>query len=180
MFCIQDHHWLLLLTARHWAWSRVLNGASRIEWAQLLVTYQGYGVQYCSAVGRFRDDAFDSIQDQYRKKCDEHHCDHWSKKKQISLLWRHNGRDCVSLHHPRDCLLNRLFRRRSKLRITGLIHRSPVNSLRKWPVTRKMFPFDDVIMWWKIQRNCKNGNVTHLLTRLSWTKPADHNFKSLI
>ena len=26
------------------------------------------------------------------------------------------------------------------------IHRKPVNSLHKWPVTRKMFPFDDVIM----------------------------------
>ena len=35
------------------------------------------------------------------------------------------------------------------------IHRGPVNSPLKWPVTRKMFPFDDVIMssailcWWK-------------------------------
>ena len=27
------------------------------------------------------------------------------------------------------------------------IHRWPVNSPHKWPVTRKMFPFDDVIMW---------------------------------
>ena len=26
------------------------------------------------------------------------------------------------------------------------IHRGPLNSPRKWPVTRKMFPFDDVIM----------------------------------
>ena len=26
------------------------------------------------------------------------------------------------------------------------IHQGPVNSLHKWPVTRKMFPFDDVIM----------------------------------
>ena len=26
------------------------------------------------------------------------------------------------------------------------IHRRPVNSQHKWPVTRKMFPFDDVIM----------------------------------
>ena len=26
------------------------------------------------------------------------------------------------------------------------IHRSPVNSPHKWPVTRNMFPFDDVIM----------------------------------
>ena len=42
----------------------------------------------------------------------------------FSLLWRHNGRDCVSNHQPHDCLLNRLFRRRSKqtskLRVTGL------------------------------------------------------------
>ena len=27
------------------------------------------------------------------------------------------------------------------------IHRELVNSLHKWPVRRKMFPFDDVIMW---------------------------------
>ena len=26
------------------------------------------------------------------------------------------------------------------------IHRGPVNSPHKWPVTRKMFPFDDVVM----------------------------------
>ena len=41
-----------------------------------------------------------------------------------SLRWRHNGRDGVSNHQPYDCLLNRLFRRRSKktpkLRVTGL------------------------------------------------------------
>ena len=70
-----------------------------------------------------------------------------------SVRWRHNGRYGVSNHQPHDCLLNRLFRRRSKktskLRVTGLcagIHRGPVNSPHKWPVTRKMFPFDDVIM----------------------------------
>ena len=28
------------------------------------------------------------------------------------------------------------------------IHRGPVNSPHKWPVTRKMLPFDDVIMDW--------------------------------
>ena len=28
------------------------------------------------------------------------------------------------------------------------IHREPVNFPHKWPVTRKMFPFDDVIMWY--------------------------------
>ena len=28
------------------------------------------------------------------------------------------------------------------------IHRGPANSPYKWPVTRKMFPFDDVNMKW--------------------------------
>ena len=41
-----------------------------------------------------------------------------------ALRWRHEGRDRVSNHQPHDCLLNRLFRRRSrktlKLRVTGL------------------------------------------------------------
>ena len=41
-----------------------------------------------------------------------------------ALRWRHNGRDSVSNHQPHGCLLNRLFRRRSKktskLRVTGL------------------------------------------------------------
>ena len=40
------------------------------------------------------------------------------------LQWRHNERDDVSNHQPYDCLLKRLFRRRSKktpkLRTTGL------------------------------------------------------------
>ena len=30
------------------------------------------------------------------------------------------------------------------------IHRGPVNSPHKWPVTRKMFPFDDVIMFYRM------------------------------
>ena len=70
-----------------------------------------------------------------------------------TLRWRHNGRDGISNHQPHDCLLNRLFRRRwnktSKLRVTGLCAGNslgPVNSPHKWPVTRKMSPFDDVIM----------------------------------
>ena len=30
------------------------------------------------------------------------------------------------------------------------IHRGPVNFPHKWPVTRKNFPFDDVIMFWNV------------------------------
>ena len=77
-----------------------------------------------------------------------------------TLRWRHNDQDGVSNHQPHGCLLNRLFRRRSnktsKLRVTGLCvgnSPGPVNSPHKGPVTRKMFPFDDVIMstpWFSI------------------------------
>ena len=79
----------------------------------------------------------------------------YCKEVQTSLRLRHNERDCVSNHQPHDYLLNRLFRRRSKktskLIVTGVwgeggIHRSPVNSPHKRPVTRKMFPFYDVII----------------------------------
>ena len=72
-----------------------------------------------------------------------------------TLHWRHNDHDGVSNHQPHGCLLNRLFRRRSKktsmLRVTGLCvgnSPGPVNSPHKGPITRKMFPFDDVIMDW--------------------------------
>ena len=46
--------------------------------------------------------------------------------------WRRNERDGVSKHQPHDCLLNLLFRRRSKktskLRVTSLCEgNSPVN-----------------------------------------------------
>ena len=34
----------------------------------------------------------------------------------------------------------------ASLAFVGGIHQGPVNSPHKWPVTRKMFPFDDVIM----------------------------------
>ena len=70
-----------------------------------------------------------------------------------SLQWCHNGRNGVSDHQPHHCLFNRLLRRRSKktstlpsLAFVRGSHRWPVNSPHKWPVTRKMFPFDDVIM----------------------------------
>ena len=79
--------------------------------------------------------------------------DKYNRSFAISLQWRHNGYHGVSNHQPYGCLLNRLFRRRSKkivkLRITGLCagtHRWLVDSSHKWPVTWKIFPFDDVIM----------------------------------
>ena len=107
------------------------------------------------------------------------------------LLWRHNGHSSVSNHQPHDCLLNGLLRRRSKLtsklRITGLCVGNapgPVNSPHKGPVTRKMFPFDDVIMhyigislmcvdlsttlWWLLMSWCVNGTRASATIMLTW------------
>ena len=66
-----------------------------------------------------------------------------------TLQWRHNGRDGVSNHQPHYCLLNRLFKAQIKENIKAPRH-WPLwgDSRHKWPVTRKMFPFDDVIMIW--------------------------------
>ena len=46
------------------------------------------------------------------------------------------------------------------------IHRGPVNSPHKWPVTRKMFPFDDVIMHvccrgFETSQNLKGSKTSH-------------------
>ena len=71
----------------------------------------------------------------------------------VSLQWRHNGPNGVSNHQPHYCLLNRLFRSKSKktstLRVTGLcVGNSPVTG--EFPAqmasNAEMFPFDDVIM----------------------------------
>ena len=74
-----------------------------------------------------------------------------------ALRWRHNECDSVSNHQPNNCLLNRLpgadqskHQSSASLAIVLGIHRGPVNSPHKWPVTRKMFPFDDVIMYIQI------------------------------
>ena len=88
----------------------------------------------------------------------------------LSLDWRHNERVGVSNYRCPDCLLNRLFRHRSKQTsnfcFTGLCEEKP-------PVTggfpsertsnAEMFPFDDVITirsWYVLVR------VAHIHTGL--------------
>ena len=111
------------------------------------------------------------------------------------VQWRHNGRDGVSNHQPHDCLLNLLFRHRStktsKLRVTGLlwgIHRWLVISPHKWPVTRKMFPFDDVIMyliqytknpnWHNVHRNIYHNVIISVM--FGWNGMLLHTYTYII
>ena len=71
----------------------------------------------------------------------------------VTFQWHHNERDGISNHQPKNCLLNCLFRSRSKKHQSSVslafvqgMHQWTVNSLHKGPLMRKMFPFDDVIM----------------------------------
>ena len=100
-------------------------------------------------------------------------------KSHSTLQWRHNDHDGVSNHQPHGCLLNRLFSRRSKksskLRVAGLcVGKSPgpVNSPHKETVTRKMFPFDDVIMFTSREsENIQSLGVVHTFStqrRYEW------------
>ena len=85
----------------------------------------------------------------------------------ISLQWRHNELDGVSNHQPHDCLLNRLFRRRSKktskLRVTGLCEgNSPVTA--EFPAQRASNA-ENVSIWWRHHVISRSGifDFTHIL-----------------
>ena len=68
-----------------------------------------------------------------------------------TLQWRHSGLDSVTsltivysvVYSDAD---QRKHQSSASLAFVHGIHRGPVNSPHKWPVTWKMFPFDDVIV----------------------------------
>ena len=76
-------------------------------------------------------------------------------RSRYTLQWRHNGRDGVSNHRPHDCLLNRLFRRRStkiwKLHVTGICAgNSPVTG--EFPAQMTSHA-ENVFIWWRHHGN---------------------------
>ena len=89
------------------------------------------------------------------------HNSKWSSMQilHISLEWRHNGHYSVSNHQPHDCLLNRLFRRRSKKtsmrRVTGLcVGNSPVPG--EFPA-QMASNAENVSIWWRHHGNREEG-----------------------
>ena len=97
-----------------------------------------------------------------------------------TLRWRHNECDSVSNHQPHDCLLNRVFRRRSKktskLCVTGLCAgKSPGTG--EFPA-QMATNAENVSMWWRhhdpCQRNellviaCLKCSITICLTQFRW------------
>ena len=91
----------------------------------------------------------------------------------LSLQGRHNGRDSISNHQPHDCILNRLFSRRSKktskLRVSGLCAgNSPVSG--EIP-TQMASNAENVSIWWRDHVE-RNGHLilSYLILSGSYTK----------
>ena len=83
-----------------------------------------------------------------------------------ALHWRHNGRDSVSNHQPHDCLLSRLFRRKSKktsqLRVTGLcVGDSPGTGEFPGQMASNA---ENVSIWWR-HHGYPNSQNSYLMTR---------------
>ena len=83
-----------------------------------------------------------------------------------TLQWRHNGHDSVLNHQTYDCLLNRLFRRRSrkpsKLRVPGLCAgNSPGTG--EFPA-QMASNAENVSIWWRHQELHlhNNQNINHV------------------
>ena len=84
----------------------------------------------------------------------------------IALRWRHNEHDSVSHHQLHDCLLNRLFRRRSKkttkLRVIGLcVVNSPGTG--EFP-TQMASNAENVSIWWHHHGNSYTCKMTYVET----------------
>ena len=81
----------------------------------------------------------------------------------VSLQWRNNWHDGISNHQPHHCLLNRLFRRRSKKatkhRVTGrCAGNSPVTG--EFPA-QKGSNAENVSIWWRNRVGAElNSNIS--------------------
>ena len=90
------------------------------------------------------------------------------------LHWRHNGRDSVSNHQLHDCLLNRLFTRRSKKtskpRVTGLCAgNSPGTG--KFPA-QMASNTENVSIWWCHHEYC--NSIPSQIAKTSGSTPIRH------
>ena len=80
----------------------------------------------------------------------------------LTMRWRHNGHGASQI--PSLTIVNstvysgadqRKLQSSASLAFVRGIHRGPLDSPHKCPVTRKMFPFDDVIMKWSLSANIR-------------------------
>ena len=98
----------------------------------------------------------------------------WTQYPIHPLQWRHDGRDSVSNHQRLDCLLNRVFRRRSKktskLRVTGLCEGNSQGT-GEFPVQMASNAGNVSIWWrhhvWRVHKLFGSRDCVPLLTTMS-------------
>ena len=73
-----------------------------------------------------------------------------------------------------SCADQRKHQSSASLAFVRGIHRSPVNSPHKWPVTQKMFPFDDVIMVHLQTRYMVSVQLHHEVSQQTYQHEARH------
>ena len=90
----------------------------------------------------------------------------------VPLRWRHNDHTGVSNHQPHGCLLNRLFRRKSKktskLRVTGLcVGNSPGTG--EFPAQMASYA-ENVSIWWRHHdtTGCNYLSMCNCKTAAEW------------
>ena len=95
-----------------------------------------------------------------------------------SLQWRHNQCYGVSNHQRIDCfstVCSRTDQRKHQssmsLAFVRGIHRWPLNSPHKGPVTRKMFPFDDVMLFRRAGRTVITDKLSSRQRRTYQSSP---------
>ena len=94
-----------------------------------------------------------------------------------TLRWRHNGCYSVSNHQPHHCLLNRLFRRRSKktskLRVTGLCAK---NSPGTGEFSAQMASnAENVSIWWR-----HHATISFMGMVVMWILSIDNNIWKML
>ena len=134
----------LVLTCRCWATYCII-------WQYKMFSIQMCVYEYLPKVNTADADAIDA--------CNEYHASTHDRDQtcytanvtltaETSLQWRANERDGVPNHRRLYFLHDRLFRRilkkTSKFCVTGLCEEDPPVTEGFPPVTREMFPFDDV------------------------------------
>ena len=92
----------------------------------------------------------------------------WSK---FTLQWRHNEHDSASNHQSHDCLLNRLFRRRSKktsrVCVTGLCARNSPGA-GEFPA-QIASNAENVSIWWRLHVE-RRRQAMDAPTTAEWSK----------
>ena len=70
-----------------------------------------------------------------------------------TLQWRHNDHDSVSNHQPHGCLLNRLFRRRSKKAPRYWPLCGEFTRTGEFPAQRASYA-ENISIWWRHHEQC--------------------------